>query len=51
MMSATSGVTIQGASVSPDGTFSSAAPYTLNPSGSELTCYIPALSAVLIRTA
>jgi len=50
-LSATSGVAIQGASVNPDGTFSLAAPYTLNPSGSELTCYIPALSAVLIQTA
>ena len=50
-LSATSGVTIQGASVNPNGTFSPAAPYTLNPSGSELTCYVPALSAVLIQTA
>jgi hypothetical protein len=46
---ATSGVTIQGASVNPDGTFSPAAAYTLDPSGSQLTCYVPALSAVLIQ--
>ncbi|MGA8102051.1 MAG: hypothetical protein WB869_07855 [Candidatus Acidiferrales bacterium] len=48
-LSATSGVTIQGASVNPDGTFSPAAAYTLEPSGSQLTCYVPALSAVLIQ--
>jgi hypothetical protein len=48
-LSATSGVTIQGASVNPDGTFSPAAAYTLQPSGSQLTCYVPALSAVLIQ--
>jgi len=48
-LSATSGVTIQGASVNPDGTFSPLDPYTLNPSGSQLACYVPALSAVLIQ--
>jgi hypothetical protein len=48
-LSATSGVTIQGASVNPDGTFSPGASYTLEPSGSQLTCYVPALSAVLIQ--
>ena len=48
-LSATSGVTIQGASVNPDGLFSPSAAYTLNPSGSQLTCYVPALSAVLIQ--
>jgi hypothetical protein len=48
-LSATSGVTIQSASVNPDGTFSPAAAYTIEPSGSELTCYVPALSAVLIQ--
>jgi len=50
-LSATSGVTIQDASVNPDGTFAPSAAYTLNPSGSQLTCYVPALSAVLIRIA
>jgi len=50
-LSATSGVTIQGASVNPDGTFSPSPAYTLNPSGAELTCYVPALSAVLIQIA
>ncbi len=48
-LSATSGITIQGAGVNLDGTFSPAAPYTLEPSGSQLTCYVPALSAVLIQ--
>jgi hypothetical protein len=50
-LSAASGVTIQGANVNPDGTFSPSAAYTLNPSGSQLTCYVPALSAVLIQIA
>jgi hypothetical protein len=50
-LSATSGVTIQGASVNPDGTFSPAAAYTLQPSGSQFTCCVPALSAVLIQIA
>jgi hypothetical protein len=50
-LSATSGVTIQGASVNLDGTFSPSIPYTLDPTGSQLTCYIPALSAVLIQIA
>jgi hypothetical protein len=48
-LSATSGVTIPGASVNPDGTFSPAAAYTLEPSGSQVTCYVPALSAVLVQ--
>ena len=48
-LSATSGVTIQDAPVNVDGTFSPAAAYTLEPSGSQLTCYVPALSAVLIQ--
>jgi len=50
-LSATSGVTIQGASVNPDGTFAPSAAYTLNPIGSQLACYVPALSAVLIQVA
>ena len=47
---ATTGVTIQGASVGTDGSFSLGAAYTLSVSGSQLTCYVPALSAVLIQT-
>jgi Legume lectin domain/Bacterial lectin len=49
-LSATSGVTIQGATVNPDGTFSPAAPYNLSTNGPQVTCYVPALSAVLIQT-
>lgn len=48
-LAATSGVTIQGASISAGGEFSPSAPYSLSP-GSQLTCYAPALSAVLIQT-
>jgi hypothetical protein len=46
-LSATSGVTVQGASVNPDGTSFPSAAYTLNTSGSQLACYVPALSTVL----
>ncbi len=48
-LSATSGVTIQGASVNLDGSFTPGTAYALNPSGMTLTCYVPALSAVLIQ--
>jgi len=48
-LTATSGVTIQGASVNPDGSFSPGPAYTLNPNGMQLTCYVPSLSAVLIQ--
>lgn len=50
-LTATSDVTIQGASIDNDGTFSPAAAYTLGPSGTQLSCYVPALSAVLIQIA
>ncbi len=50
-LSATGGFTIQGASVNNDGTFSPAAAYSLSPSGTQLMCYVPALSAVLIQIA
>jgi len=46
---ATSGVTIQGAEVGTDGSFYPSRPYELQPEGAKLTCYVPALSAVLIR--
>jgi hypothetical protein len=52
-LSATSGVTIQGQTVGLTGTYSpssSILPYILIPSGSQVTCYAPALSAVIIRT-
>jgi len=48
-LTATSNVTIQGASVNNDGTFSPSTPYALIPSGSQLKCYVPFLSAVLIQ--
>jgi hypothetical protein len=48
-LSATSGVTIQGASVGASGSFSPGAAYVLSPSGAQLTCYVPYLSAVLIQ--
>jgi hypothetical protein len=48
-LSATSGVTIQGASVGANGSFSPGAAYTLSASGNALTCYVPYLSAVLIQ--
>jgi len=46
---ATSGVTIQGAEVSTGGAFSPAAPYQLTPDVNQVSCYVPALSAVLIQ--
>lgn len=49
VLTATSGVTIQGASVGVDGSFAPGAAYQLNPSGTSLSCYVPALSAVLIQ--
>lgn len=49
-LSATSGVTIQGASVGANGSFSAGNAYTLSPNGMQLTCYVPYLSAVLIQT-
>jgi hypothetical protein len=48
-LSATSGVTIQGASVGVNGSFTPGAAYTLSASGSQVTCYVPALSAVLVQ--
>jgi hypothetical protein len=48
-LSATSGVTIQGASIGLTGSFMPGAAYTLAPVGTQLSCYVPALSAVLIQ--
>jgi hypothetical protein len=48
-LTATGGVSIQGAGVNLDGTFSPLAAYELNPSGTQLQFYVPALSAVLIQ--
>jgi hypothetical protein len=48
-LDATSGVAIQGAAVAPDGSFAPAAAYTADIAGSVVSCYVPALSAVLIQ--
>ncbi len=48
-LAATSGVTIQGSSVAVDGSFTPGAAYDLTVSGRQLSCYVPALSAVVIR--
>jgi len=48
-LSATSGVTIQGANVGANGSFSAGTAYTLSASGTSLSCYVPYLSAVLIQ--
>jgi hypothetical protein len=50
-LAATSGITLQGATISPDGAFDPAASYALTLSGDKLSCYVPALSAVLIQLA
>jgi hypothetical protein len=42
-------VTIQGGSVATDGTFDPRAAYDLRVAGGQLSCYVPALSAVLIQ--
>ncbi len=47
-LAATSGVTLQGATVNPDGTFFPTVPGTLTPAGTQTTCFIPALTAALI---
>jgi hypothetical protein len=50
-LSATSGVTIQGAEVSNDGSFAPASPTALVPSAERTNCYVSPLSAVLISIA
>ena len=47
-LDATTGVTIQGAAIGQDGVFTPQSAYTLTASGTNVTCYVPALSAVLI---
>jgi hypothetical protein len=47
-LSATSGVTIQGSAVNPDGSFAPSSPYGLPVSAESFTGYVPAASAVLI---
>ena len=48
-LSATSGVTIQGGSIAANGAFAPQAAYSLTVTGEQLSCYVPALSAVLIQ--
>jgi hypothetical protein len=47
-LAATSGVTIQGAPVNNDGSFYPASPNLLATSGTQTSCFVPALSAVLV---
>ena len=49
-LTATSGVTIQGAAIASNGDFNPGAPYSLSTGGSQINCFVPALSAVLIQT-
>lgn len=49
-LSGTSGVSIQGAPVGVDGSFSPERAYDLIVSGETVKCYVPALSAVLVQT-
>jgi len=48
-LSATSGVTIQGAGVNPDGSFSPQLSYGVTVSGETFTGYVPVTSAVLVK--
>jgi hypothetical protein len=48
-LTATDGLTIQGASVILGSPFAAGPAYTLTTDGSQLNCYVPALSAVLIQ--
>ena len=48
-LAATEGVMIQGAYVNIDGSFSPFPAFPLSSSGSQVTCYVPALSAVLLQ--
>ncbi len=47
-LAATTGITLQGATVNRDGSFAPASPNTLTPSATRATCLVPALSATLI---
>jgi hypothetical protein len=50
-LNATSGVRIQGAAVATDGGFTPGPTYTAQFSGSNVTCYLDALSAILLKVA
>jgi hypothetical protein len=49
-LTATSGVTIQDSTIAPSGSFSPSSSYSLSAGSSQISCYVPALSAVLIKT-
>lgn len=49
-LAATSGVTIQGATIETDGSFAPSTAYNLSADSSTVSFYVPALSAVLIQT-
>lgn len=49
-LAATSGVTIQDSTIAPDGSFRPSSSYSLSVGSSQISCYVPALSAVLIKT-
>jgi hypothetical protein len=51
VLSATSGVTIQGATINPNGSFTPNPAYTLVAGGDTINCYVPALSAILVTIA
>jgi hypothetical protein len=46
---ATSSMTIQNGTVASNGNFNPSAAYNLSASGSQLTCYVPAFSAILVQ--
>jgi hypothetical protein len=48
-LTATAGLTIQGAAINLDGSFAPAASYSLVSGSATLTCYVPALSALLVQ--
>jgi hypothetical protein len=48
-LAATSSMTIQNGTVASNGNFNPSAAYNLSASGSQLTCYVPAFSAILVQ--
>jgi hypothetical protein len=50
-LEATSGVRIQGAAVAANGDFTPGPAYTAQISGNSVTCYLEALSAILLKVA
>lgn len=49
-LAATSGITIQDSTIAANGTFRPSPSYSLSAGSSQISCYVPALSAVLIKT-